>query len=128
MNYAALERQIKRSILPVREKAYRIQQLRLQYNAYLARMNAFRLSQIKPRVTKQALLVGINYIGTADALYGCINDVNSMKTRLELMGFQCQTLTDSASVKPTRANILEAFKNYNNHNPYPFEYKYENFY
>ena len=29
---------------------------------------------------------------------------------MELMGFQCQTLTDSTSVKPTRANILESFK------------------
>jgi len=113
MHYTDQRRRLHNAIMPMREKNYRVQQLRLQYNAYLARMQAMRIAQTippKPRHTKHALLVGINYIGTSEALYGCINDVNSMKTRLELMGFQCQPLTDSTPVKPTRANILEAFK------------------
>ena len=110
MDYVGKKRQIQRAIIPMREKMQRLQQLRLQYDAYAARMNALRIAQRpKPRSTKQALLVGINYVGSA-ALYGCINDVNSMKTRLDLLGFQCQTLTDHTPVKPTRSNILAAFK------------------
>jgi len=31
---------------------------------------------------KKALLIGINYRGTANELGGCINDVNSMKNIL----------------------------------------------
>ena len=104
----AEQRRLYNAVMPMREKKYRLQQLRLQY---YARLQAIRLAQSAPkRITKQALLIGINYIGTSDALYGCINDVNSLKTRVELMGFQCQTLTDTTSVKPTRVNILEAFK------------------
>jgi len=62
------------------------------------------------RSTKQALLVGINYQGSSSALYGCINDTVSMKERLLSKGFVCKTITDETDVKPTRMNILNAFK------------------
>lgn len=63
-----------------------------------------------PTVTnKTALLIGINYIGTTNELYGCINDVNSVKERLTQQGFSIKTLTDSD--KPTRETILNEFTN-----------------
>ena len=58
---------------------------------------------------KKALLVGINYTGTAYELYGCINDVNSVKDRIAQNGFtdaDITTLTDLTDNKPTKHNIL----------------------
>jgi hypothetical protein len=60
---------------------------------------------------KNALLVGINYIGTQNELFGCINDVNSVKERLYNTGFTTiNILTDFTIKKPTRENILNDFK------------------
>lgn len=63
---------------------------------------------------KRALLIGINYVGTANELRGCINDVLSIKERLLQNGFSSTNitmLTDITTNKPTRANILRAFTN-----------------
>ena len=61
---------------------------------------------------KRALLIGINYTGTTDELYGCINDVESVKERIIANGFkEINVLTDLTSKKATRANILLEFKN-----------------
>jgi hypothetical protein len=61
---------------------------------------------------KKALLIGINYTGTKDELYGCINDVESVKERIIANGFkEINVLTDLTSKKATRANILLEFKN-----------------
>ena len=63
---------------------------------------------------KRALLVGINYVGTSNALYGCINDVNNVAAYLQsargYLPSSCTVLSDVAPIKPTRANILAAFK------------------
>jgi hypothetical protein len=61
---------------------------------------------------KRALLVGINYIGTSSELRGCINDINNMVSYLQTVRAyaSCIVLSDVAPRKPTRANILEAFK------------------
>ena len=60
---------------------------------------------------KKALLVGINYIGTENELFGCINDVNSVKERITRGGFSdVNIITDLTPTKPTRLNILSAFK------------------
>lgn len=67
-----------------------------------------------PNASKRALLIGINYIGTSNELYGCINDVHCMRTRLLANGFQdkdIQLMTDTTSMKPTKSNILSAFRN-----------------
>ena len=57
---------------------------------------------------KKALLIGINYIGTQNQLYGCISDVNSIKDRIKKEGFNdIKELTDLTSEKPTRDNILK---------------------
>ena len=64
--------------------------------------------------SKKALLIGINYTGTQNQLYGCINDVNSIKERIVKQGFSdnnIKILTDLTSKKANRVNILEEFKN-----------------
>ena len=62
----------------------------------------------------RALLVGINYVGTRDELRGCINDINNVASYLQsARGYplnSCIVLSDVAPRKPTRANILAAFK------------------
>jgi hypothetical protein len=61
---------------------------------------------------KRALLVGINYTGTSNELFGCINDVNSVKERISNEDFtSIKSLTDFTAKKPTRQNILDEFKN-----------------
>ena len=47
-----------------------------------ARLNDERLKALNTRTTKKALLVGINYLGTSNALAGCINDVNNVNAYL----------------------------------------------
>lgn len=63
---------------------------------------------------KRALLVGINYVGTRDELRGCINDINNVASYLQSVREyplnSCIVLSDVAPRKPTRANILAAFK------------------
>lgn len=62
-------------------------------------------------VIRKALLVGINYIGTSNKLFGCINDVNNMKSYLLDNGYiedDIQILTDETPVKPTKKNLLNA--------------------
>jgi hypothetical protein len=61
---------------------------------------------------KKALLIGINYTGTSNELFGCINDVTNIKERISTQGFNNITvLTDLTTKKATRNNILEEFKN-----------------
>ena len=61
---------------------------------------------------KRALLIGINYTGTSNELFGCINDVNSIKERITTKGFtNINMLTDLTTKKPTKVNILAEFKN-----------------
>jgi hypothetical protein len=60
-------------------------------------------------MSKKALLVGINYIGTSSVLNGCINDVYNIKRYLLKKGYSEQNikiLTDETPTKPTRVNIL----------------------
>jgi hypothetical protein len=66
---------------------------------------------IKRSPQKNALLVGINYIGSRYQLQGCINDVVNMEAFLvSKYKYNTTTLiTDNTDVKPTRANILNAF-------------------
>ena len=61
---------------------------------------------------KKALLIGINYTGTSNELYGCINDTTSIKERISSHGFDdINIITDLTSKKATRNTILEEFKN-----------------
>ena len=63
---------------------------------------------------KRALLVGINYVGTKNELRGCINDIDNIAAYLQsARGYSSNsfiTMSDVSTRKPTRANILSAFK------------------
>lgn len=79
-------------------------------NADISIINNFIPKNVKINGNKSALLIGINYIGTQNELYGCINDVNSIKERITNNGFNNITiLTDNTPEKPTKSNILNAF-------------------
>jgi hypothetical protein len=115
-------RSIQGSRVTVYVKQTRINNLVAQYNKDAGALgNAFNKNKIavqnyvpaaiKPAKRKRALLVGINYIGTQNELFGCINDVTSMKERIEKAGFSdIRVVTDLTPKKPTRATILEEFK------------------
>jgi hypothetical protein len=111
MSFVYQKRQIQGRMVSFKDKAIQLQQLRLQYaRLNAARLNAARLNaeRLNARPTKKALLVGINYLGTSNALAGCINDVNNIHTYLSSKGFTCQLITDHTVLKPTRDTILHA--------------------
>lgn len=69
------------------------------------------IQEIK-KLTKRALLIGINYKNTSNELYGCINDINNIEKKItSSYGFtDIIKLTDDTSIKPTRNNILDQIK------------------
>jgi hypothetical protein len=71
---------------------------------------AHRDVELPPKV--KALLVGINYIGTANQLGGCINDVLDSRVNIiaDYPDATITLMTDNTSVKPTRKNILNSLK------------------
>jgi hypothetical protein len=115
-------RSTQNSRVTVYVKQTRINNLVAQYNKDAAALgDAFNKNKlalqnyiptvIKPAKRKRALLVGINYIGTQNELFGCINDVTSIKERITKAGFSdIRVVTDLTPKKPTRATILEEFK------------------
>jgi hypothetical protein len=91
-----------------------INNLTNKYNSDILVIKQFVPNQIviNKNKNKKALLVGINYTGTQNELYGCINDVNSIKERIIANGFtNINTITDLTTQKPTKNNILSEFKN-----------------
>lgn len=60
-------------------------------------------------MTKRALLVAINYVGTANELHGCINDSNNMKALLTTHGFA--DITQVLEGAATTTGILTALQN-----------------
>jgi hypothetical protein len=66
-------------------------------NAFVPRLMATSFQ------TKRALLVGINYTGTSNELYGCVNDMTDIQTRLQSLNFGVTRLTDTQA---TRTAIL----------------------
>ena len=71
-------------------------------------------SEITITKNKKGLLIGINYNGTDAQLNGCINDTTSIHTALtSSYGFKAgdiSIITDDTEKKPTRDEILSAFK------------------
>ena len=57
---------------------------------------------------KYALLVGIDYAGTVNALKSPELDVS--KIQETLVGYECTIITDFTEQKPTKKNILDAFR------------------
>jgi len=70
--------------------------------------------EIQITKNKRGLLIGINYNGTNAQLNGCINDTNSIHSALTSnYGFNVDhisIITDDTEKKPTRDEILSAFK------------------
>lgn len=110
---------IQRTRLSAQSKRVQINNVIASYNANVRILVTNRNNNIdiiknyvppalKINKNKKALLVGINYTGSAYELNGCINDVNTIKDRISQQGFQSiNTLTDLTSDKPTRENILK---------------------
>lgn len=75
--------------------------------------SANRIKRIKPRITKfnksnkkRAVLVGLNYTGTKDALKGCINDARRMKkTLISKYKYNNVTILSDKNITP-RNDIL----------------------
>ena len=61
-------------------------------------------------MSKKALLIGINYIGTKVRLTGCINDITNISKVLRKFNYNCLCLTDRTPLKPTKKNIIEQLK------------------
>lgn len=65
-------------------------------------------------MTKKGVLIGCNYPGTSNALYGCINDVRQFRKVLvgeyKFLESSIKMLIDESDypLKPTRANIFDA--------------------
>jgi hypothetical protein len=61
---------------------------------------------------RRALLVGINYTGTPNRLFGCINDINNIGSYLYTSRKYNSfiVMTDNTSIKPTCSNILDGFR------------------
>lgn len=61
---------------------------------------------------KKALLIGINYTGTDNALNGCINDVKNIRemliSKFNYKSENIVVITDETTLKPTRNVILSA--------------------
>jgi hypothetical protein len=68
--------------------------------------------------TKRALIIGINYVGTSSALYGCWNDAYLMRSFLSENGYTSFTImTDEAKNKntslfPSRTNVVIQMRNF----------------
>ena len=89
-----------------------ISNLTNKYNADILAVKNFIPKQIVINKEKKALLVGINYIGTQNELFGCISDVKSIKERISMKGFtNINVITDLTTKKPTKSTILTEFKN-----------------
>jgi hypothetical protein len=107
------------------EKENRIQKSREKYSGSLINLTDITnrqisniLSNYKPRPNTQinkktqCLLVGINYFKTNYELFGCINDVQTLRIKMNASGFKnIVTLTDDKNPKPTRKVILDNFTN-----------------
>lgn len=86
--------------------------LKTQLNNDILYINNLVMPEIKNIKNNSALLIGINYIGTDNELYGCINDTNSINSLISSYNFQkISILTDNTEKKPNRINILTEFKN-----------------
>ena len=70
----------------------------------------FEKFNIVQNISKKALIIGINYIGTSNELNGCINDANSIESYLIEHNFTIKMLTDETPIKPTKINILREIK------------------
>jgi len=85
----------------------KLQALKNGLNATINQINALKLPTIQITSNKSGLMIGLNYIGTENELYGCINDATNMCQFVKNIGFNnVLLLTDNTPVKPTKNNII----------------------
>ena len=86
--------------------------LKVQLKNDISYITNLVMPEIKNKNNNSALLIGINYTGTDNELYGCINDTNSINSLISNYNFKkiC-ILTDNTVKKPDHNNILYEFKN-----------------
>lgn len=87
----------------INESNAKLKKLTDQYNRELASLKTKK---------RTAFLVGINYTGTINELYGCINDTKNveelLKTKYNFTNVSL--LNDETSEKPTKQNILKGLQ------------------
>ena len=108
-----LSQQIKQTQLNVLLSKYYIDiaTFKNKLAADILAINNYTPKKVTFAKNKKALLVGINYTGSSSELFGCINDVDSVKERISNENFTTiKSLTDFTIKKPTRQNILDEFK------------------
>ena len=87
-----------------------INTLKSKFHKDLADIENLTYDTIIPGKNKNAVVIGINYIGTQKQLKGCINDANSISSLLTSEGFtNIKLLTDNTQDKPTKKNIINEF-------------------
>lgn len=105
---------IKQNNLNALKKQYQANMLKLKLK-YMADLAALSKPPVvaPPLGNKKALLVGVNYNGTASQLNGCINDALNISTMLSTKytfpSANIKILTDDTETKPTHDNLLTAF-------------------
>lgn len=96
----------------INEFNYHLKKLTDKYNQDMTQ--AITQSMTTTPITKKqtALLVGVNYVGTSNELYGCINDTKNIQDLLKTKyNFTNVTLlNDETSEKPTKQNILNGLQ------------------
>jgi hypothetical protein len=86
--------------------------LKQNLNKNITIIQNFSPKLISIKMKKKALLIGINYTGTQNELFGCINDANCIEERISKEGFSnISKMTDLTALKATKNNILNEFKN-----------------
>jgi hypothetical protein len=111
---------VQRSNQLLKTKQTLINKLKSQFNSNVAALKNqliknkqnvenFKPSNITINSDKKALLIGINYVGTSNELYGCVNDALSIQERIQKTGFTSIKLL--TNLEATRTNILTELKN-----------------
>lgn len=99
-------------ILITNQTNARINALQNKLKADILSIQQLAYNTVTRGTNKNALIIGINYIGTSNKLEGCINDAKHLSTLMTSSGFQnIKLLTDHTLEKPTRNNILNGFTN-----------------
>lgn len=91
-----------------------VNKIKNDYNQNVISLGVKRKSLIKQigKLITNALIIGINYIGTDYELYGCINDALNMKQFVSTRGCdKILMMTDKESIKPTKINIMAGLAN-----------------
>lgn len=105
----SINKNIQKNLL-ISEYNKSVNDLKKKLSKSISDVNNFYPQLIQITRKKRALLVGINYTNDKEnELYGCINDVKNIKSRLLITGFNesdINILTDFTEIKPTRMNII----------------------